>query len=232
MSTNPNIEQLAKMREGRGFIAALDQSGGSTPKALRLYGIPEDSYLGDEQMFDLVHQMRSRIITSPVFSGDRILGVILFDMTMERMIEGMGTAEYLWERKGIVPFLKVDIGLQEKSNGVQLMKPIADLSDKLSRAVNHGVFGTKMRSIIAEADSVGVSQVVNQQFEFGDQIIGSGLVPIIEPEVDIKSASKSESEILLKKVLLDQLNSLPESKNILLKLTLPDIPNFYRELVD
>ena len=232
MSTNPNIEQLAKMREGRGFIAALDQSGGSTPKALRLYGIPEDSYLGDEQMFDLVHQMRSRIITSPVFSGDRILGVILFDMTMERMIEGMGTAEYLWERKGIVPFLKVDIGLQEKSNGVQLMKPIADLSDKLSRAVHHGVFGTKMRSIIAEADSVGVSQVVNQQFEFGDQIIGSGLVPIIEPEVDIKSASKSESEILLKKALLDQLNSLPESKNILLKLTLPDIPNFYRELVD
>ncbi len=232
MRTNQNVEQLAKMRDGRGFIAALDQSGGSTPKALRLYGVAEDQYANETEMFDLVHQMRARIITSPVFTGVRILGVILFDMTMERTIDGIGAAEYLWQRKSIVPFLKVDVGLQEKADGVQLMKPILDLEDKLARAVHHGVFGTKMRSIISEANPIGVQQIVSQQFEIGQQILASGLAPIIEPEVDIKSESKMESEILLKKSLLEQLDGLMESENILLKLTLPETPNFYAELVN
>ena len=232
MRTNQNVEQLAKMRDGRGFIAALDQSGGSTPKALRLYGVAEDQYANETEMFDLVHQMRARIITSPVFTGVRILGVILFDMTMERTIDGIGAAEYLWQRKSIVPFLKVDVGLQEKADGVQLMKPILDLEDKLARAAHHGVFGTKMRSIISEANPIGVQQIVSQQFEIGQQILASGLAPIIEPEVDIKSESKMESEILLKKSLLEQLDGLMESENILLKLTLPETPNFYAELVN
>ena len=232
MRTNQNVEQLAKMRDGRGFIAALDQSGGSTPKALRLYGVAEDQYANETEMFDLVHQMRARIITSPVFTGVRILGVILFDMTMERTIDGIGAAEYLWQRKSIVPFLKVDVGLQEKADGVQLMKPILDLEDKLARAAHHGVFGTKMRSIISEASPIGVQQIVSQQFEIGQQILASGLAPIIEPEVDIKSESKMESEILLKKSLLEQLDGLMESENILLKLTLPETPNFYAELVN
>ena len=232
MRTNQNVEQLAKMRDGRGFIAALDQSGGSTPKALRLYGVAEDQYANETEMFDLVHQMRARIITSPVFTGVRILGVILFDMTMERTIDGIGAAEYLWQRKSIVPFLKVDVGLQEKADGVQLMKPILDLEDKLARAAHHGVFGTKMRSIISEANPIGVQQIVSQQFEIGQQILASGLAPIIEPEVDIKSDSKMESEILLKKSLLEQLDGLMESENILLKLTLPETPNFYAELVN
>ena len=232
MRTNQNVEQLAKMRDGRGFIAALYQSGGSTPKALRLYGVAEDQYANETEMFDLVHQMRARIITSPVFTGVRILGVILFDMTMERTIDGIGAAEYLWQRKSIVPFLKVDVGLQEKADGVQLMKPILDLEDKLARAAHHGVFGTKMRSIISEANPIGVQQIVSQQFEIGQQILASGLAPIIEPEVDIKSESKMESEILLKKSLLEQLDGLMESENILLKLTLPETPNFYAELVN
>ena len=232
MRTNQNVEQLAKMRDGRGFIAALDQSGGSTPKALRLYGVAEDQYANETEMFDLVHQMRARIITSPVFTGVRILGVILFDMTMERTIDGIGAAEYLWQRKSIVPFLKVDVGLQEKADGVQLMKPILDLEDKLARAAHNGVFGTKMRSIISEANPIGVQQIVSQQFEIGQQILASGLAPIIEPEVDIKSESKMESEILLKKSLLEQLDGLMESENILLKLTLPETPNFYAELVN
>ncbi|MEI6867778.1 MAG: fructose bisphosphate aldolase [Actinomycetes bacterium] len=227
-----NLEQLAKMRNGNGFIAALDQSGGSTPKALKLYGIAESQYVDEAAMFDLVHQMRARIITSPVFNGDRILGVILFEMTMDRKIDGLGSAEYLWQRKQIVPFLKVDVGLQYEIDGVQLMKPIADLSEKLESAGRHGVFGTKMRSIIAHADPIGVSKVVNQQFAFGKRIMETGLVPIIEPEVDINSTTKLESEILLKKELIQNLNSLTGSQHVLLKLTLPDEPNFYSELVN
>lgn len=220
------------MRNGNGFIAALDQSGGSTPKALKLYGIAESQYVDEGAMFDLVHQMRARIITSPVFNGDRILGVILFEMTMDRKIDGLGSAEYLWQRKQIVPFLKVDVGLQYEIDGVQLMKPIADLSEKLESAGRHGVFGTKMRSIIAHADPIGVSKVVNQQFAFGKRIMETGLVPIIEPEVDINSTTKLESEILLKKELIQNLNSLTGSQHVLLKLTLPDEPNFYSELVN
>ncbi len=220
------------MRNGNGFIAALDQSGGSTPKALKLYGIAESQYVDEAAMFDLVHQMRARIITSPVFNGDRILGVILFEMTMDRKIDGLGSAEYLWQRKQIVPFLKVDVGLQYEIDGVQLMKPIADLSEKLESAGRHGVFGTKMRSIIAHADPIGVSKVVNQQFAFGKRIMETGLVPIIEPEVDINSTTKLESEILLKKELIQNLNSLTGSQHVLLKLTLPDEPNFYSELVN
>jgi fructose-bisphosphate aldolase class I len=227
-----NLEQLAKMRNGNGFIAALDQSGGSTPKALKLYGIAESQYVDEAAMFDLVHQMRARIITSPVFNGGRILGVILFEMTMDRKIDGLGSAEYLWQRKQIVPFLKVDVGLQYEIDGVQLMKPIADLSEKLESAGRHGVFGTKMRSIIAHADPIGVSKVVNQQFAFGKRIMETGLVPIIEPEVDINSTTKLESEILLKKELIQNLNSLTGSQHVLLKLTLPDEPNFYSELVN
>lgn len=220
------------MRNGNGFIAALDQSGGSTPKALKLYGIAESQYVDEAAMFDLVHQMRARIITSPVFNGGRILGVILFEMTMDRKIDGLGSAEYLWQRKQIVPFLKVDVGLQYEIDGVQLMKPIADLSEKLESAGRHGVFGTKMRSIIAHADPIGVSKVVNQQFAFGKRIMETGLVPIIEPEVDINSTTKLESEILLKKELIQNLNSLTGSQHVLLKLTLPDEPNFYSELVN
>lgn len=227
-----NLEQLAKMRNGAGFVAALDQSGGSTPKALKLYGITEAQYSDEAAMFDLVHQMRARIITSPVFTGERILGVILFEMTMDRKIEGLGSAEYLWKRKQIVPFLKVDVGLQYEIDGVQLMKPITNLEAKLESALRHGVFGTKMRSIIAHADPIGVTKVVNQQFAFGRRIMESGLVPIIEPEVDIKSTTKLESEVLLKKELIQNLDSLTGSQHVLLKLTLPEEADFYTELVN
>lgn len=226
-----NNEQLTRMREGKGFIAALDQSGGSTPKALRLYGIEENEYSGEAEMFDLIHQMRTRMITSPVFNGERVLGAILFEGTMERDIEGIGAAEYLWKKKQVIPFLKIDKGLADDADGVQVMKPNPDLDALLTRAVAKGVFGTKMRSVIKEANEKGIKAVVAQQFEVGRQILRAGLVPIIEPEVDINSATKGEAEILLKQALLEELDKQPADQPVMLKLTLPNVDNFYAELV-
>ena len=226
-----NTEQLEKMKTGKGFIAALDQSGGSTPKALKLYGIEESAYSGDEEMFDLVHQMRTRIIKSPSLNDERTLGAILFDMTMERTIDGKGTAEYLWENKKIVPFLKIDNGLAAEENGVQVMKAIPELDDRLARANGHKVFGTKMRSVIKLANRKGIQQIVDQQFEIGKKILAAGLVPIIEPEVDINSHEKEQAEGILKLEILDQLNKLKDNQNVMLKLTLPSQDNFYSDLV-
>ena len=226
-----NTEQLEKMKNGKGFIAALDQSGGSTPKALKLYGIEESAYSGEEEMFDLVHQMRTRIIKSPSLNSERTLGAILFDMTMERTIDGKGTAEYLWENKKIVPFLKIDNGLAAEENGVQVMKAIPELDDRLARANGHKVFGTKMRSVIKLANRKGIQQIVDQQFEIGKKILAAGLVPIIEPEVDINSHEKEQAEGILKLEILDQLNKLKDNQNVMLKLTLPSQDNFYSDLV-
>ena len=225
------MNQMEIMRQGKGFIAALDQSGGSTPKALKLYGIAEDAYSGDEQMFDLVHQMRARIIESPVFTSKRILAVILFEMTMNRSIDGMGTAEYLWNRKGIVPFLKIDNGLLDELDGVQLMKPIPQLDQRLHDALSHQVFGTKMRSLIKLANMQGIQSCINQQFEFAIKILKAGLIPIIEPEVDIKSPEKAAAELFLKNGLLKALDSLTPTQNVILKLTLPNEIGFYSDLV-
>lgn len=226
-----NNEQLTRMRDGKGFIAALDQSGGSTPKALRLYGIEESTYSGDEQMFDLMHAMRSRMILSPAFSGDRVLGAILFEGTMDRTVEGIGTAEFLWTKKNVVPFLKVDKGLADEANGVQMMKPMPDLDDLCKRAVSKGVFGTKMRSVIKAANKTGIEAVVAQQFEVGKQIISNGLVPIIEPEVDINIPDKSEAEAILRTALKSALDGLSADQPVMLKLTIPNEDNFYAELV-
>lgn len=226
-----NNEQLTRMREGKGFIAALDQSGGSTPKALRLYGIEENEYSGEAEMFDLIHQMRTRMITSPVFNGERVLGAILFEGTMERDIEGMGAAEYLWKKKQVIPFLKIDKGLADDADGVQVMKPNPDLDALLTRAVAKGIFGTKMRSVIKEANEKGIKAVVAQQFEVGRQILKAGLVPIIEPEVDINSQTKGEAEVLLKQALLEELDKQPADQPVMLKLTLPNVDNFYADLV-
>ena len=231
MSASINPEQLQKAKSDKGFIAALDQSGGSTPKALKLYGVEESEYKNDAEMFDLVHAMRTRIIKSPAFTGSRILGAILFEMTMNRTIDGKGTAEFLWQNKQILPFLKVDNGLADDSNGAQIMKPIPELGTRLESAKSHGVFGTKMRSVIKLGNKTGISDVVKQQFEIGKEIISAGLVPIIEPEVDIKSPEKSDAEVLLKAEILDQLNSLAGDQNVMLKLTLPNEPGFYAELV-
>jgi len=222
---------LQKMKSGNGFIAALDQSGGSTPKALKLYGIEPSQYSGDAEMFDLMHQMRSRIMMSPAFTGERVLGAILFEMTMDRQVEGMGSAEYLWNKKGVVPFIKVDKGLADEANGVQLMKPMPELDALLQRSLSHGVFGTKMRSVIKLADTTGVSAVVDQQFEVGRQILAAGLVPIIEPEVDIHSPQKAEAEELLKAAITTQLDRLGADENVMLKLTLPSTPGFYDDVI-
>lgn len=226
-----NNEMLERVRSGAGFIAALDQSGGSTPKALRLYGIAESEYGNDEQMFDLIHGMRSRMITSPVFNGDRILGAILFEGTMDREIEGRGSAEYLWAVKGVVPFLKVDKGLADEADGAQVMKPMPGLDGLLERAVGKGVFGTKMRSVIKLANEAGVGAVVAQQFEVGRQILAAGLVPIIEPEVDINSPEKDGAEELLKAALLAELDRQPADQPVMLKLTIPSVDDFYLDLV-
>ena len=226
-----NERQLEKMRDGHGFIAALDQSGGSTPRALRLYGIPETAYTNDTEMFDLVHAMRSRIMTSPAFSGDRILGSILFARTMERTVEGKGTAEFLWDDKGIVPFLKVDHGLETESHGARRMAPIPDLDEVLQRALGHGVFGTKMRSVIGLADRIGIESVVAQQFEVAQQILAAGLVPIIEPEVDIHSDQKEAAEDLLREALLHHLDRLDPGSEVMLKLTLPEQDGLHAPLV-
>jgi len=224
-------QQKAKLRTQPGFIAALDQSGGSTPKALKLYGIPESAWSGDAAMMDLVHAMRVRIITSPSFNGDRILAAILFEDTMERDILGRPTAQYLWEVKQVVPILKVDKGLEAEANGVQLMKPIPDLDRLLARARAKGIFGTKMRSVIKQANPAGIRAVVDQQFEIARKIIAAGLVPIIEPEVDIKCPDKAAAENLLKAAIIASLDSLPEGQQVMLKLTLPDKDNHYAECI-
>ncbi len=224
-------KQLEKMRTQDGFIAALDQSGGSTPKALKAYGINESDYNNDEQMYDLVHAMRSRIITSPVFTSDRIIGAILFENTLDREIEGKPTSQYLWEEKGIVPFLKVDKGLEDKANGVQLMKPMLELDQLLAKAKTKDVFGTKMRSVIWEANEQGIRDVVAQQILFAQQIINAGLVPIIEPEVSIDSPEKAQAEIILNRELMSQLDNLHPNHYVMLKLTLPEQPNLYADTI-
>lgn len=226
-----NELQAKRMSEGKGFIAALDQSGGSTPKALAAYGVYEDKYSNEEEMFDLVHQMRTRIIKSPAFSQDRILGAILFEQTMDRDIDGKKTADFLWENKGVVPFLKVDKGLADLNNGVQLMKPMPELDALLARANERHIFGTKMRSVIKELNEEGIKAIVEQQFAVGRQILAAGLMPIIEPEVDIHSEQKAQIEELLKKEILAQLDKLPEGQQIMLKLTIPDVANTYAELI-
>ena len=223
---------LQQMKSGKGFIAALDQSGGSTPKALALYGVTESAYSNEAEMFDRMHEMRSRLIKSPVFNGDRVIGAILFEMTMERTIDGLGSAEYLWTKKRVVPFLKVDNGLADEANDVQLMKPIPELGARIAAANKHGVFGTKMRSVINLANSSGIDAVVKQQFDIGKEIIAGGLVPIIEPEVSIKSPQKAEAEEILKKSILDYANTLSGDQNIMLKLSIPTKANLYKELVD
>ncbi len=226
-----NQDQLTRLRSGKGFIAALDQSGGSTPKALRLYGIEESEYSSEAEMFDLIHAMRTRMITSSAFTGDRVLGAILFEGTMDRQIDGIGSAEYLWSKKKVVPFLKVDKGLEDEVDGVQMMKPMPQLDDLLTRAVGNGIFGTKMRSVIKIADPTGIKNVVAQQFAVGRQILAAGLVPIIEPEVDINSPSKDAAETLLKAALLDELSTQSAEQPVMLKLTLPSVDDFYAELV-
>ncbi len=226
-----NQEMLERVRKSEGFIAALDQSGGSTPKALRLYGVEESEYSGETEMFDKMHAMRSRMITSPVFDGKRILAAILFEGTMDREIEGKGSADYLWSVKHVVPFLKVDKGLVDEADGVQVMKPMPGLDDLLTRAVTKGVFGTKMRSVIKLANAKGVEAVVAQQFEVGNQILRAGLVPIIEPEVDINSPEKGAAEELLKASILQHVAAVPDGQHVMLKLTIPDIDNFYTELI-
>jgi fructose-bisphosphate aldolase class I len=225
-----NQEQLEKVRTGDGFIAALDQSGGSSPKALRLYGVDESQYANDEEMFDRIHEMRARIIKSPAFTGDRILGAILFENTMDRQIDGRDTGDVLWS-KGVVPFLKVDQGLAPAADGVQVMKPIGGLDELLKRAVDKGMFGTKMRSVIAEANEQGVDAVVRQQFEIGRQILDAGLVPIIEPEVDIHSLTKAEAEVLLEAAIRAELDQLGDQQ-VMLKLTIPSEDDFYRGLIE
>lgn len=227
-----NDEQLQKIKDGNGFIAALDQSGGSTPKALSLYGIDPGSYQGDAEMFDLMHAMRSRIVTSPSFDGDRIVGAILFEMTMDREIGGRGAADYLWSQKRIVPFLKIDKGLEDERDGVQLMKPIPGLDDLLERGVKKGVFGTKERSVVKLADKDGIGAVVDQQAEVARQVLAHGLVPILEPEVDIKSPQKAEAEQLLRDALLAAADAVPDGQQVMLKLTLPSEDDFYRPLVE
>ena len=227
-----NEEQLQKMRDGAGFIAALDQSGGSTPKALKLYGISEDSWSGDEEMFDLIHDMRARIIKSPSFNGDRILGAILFEMTMDRQIDGLDTGDYLWSKKNIVPILKIDKGLAGEADGVQLMKPIPGLDELLERGVARNMFGTKERSVIKLADPKGVEAIAAQQFEIGVQVLRHGLVPILEPEIDIHSPQKAEAEELLKQALVSGLDQVPDGQQVMFKLTLPEIDGFYTELVE
>jgi len=227
-----NTQQYEKVKTAKGFIAALDQSGGSTPKALGLYGIKSDAYSGEQQMFDLIHAMRTRIVTSPAFNGDRILGAILFEQTMDRDVQGRGTADYLWSVKNVVPFLKVDKGLADEVNGAQVMKPMPGLDALLARARDKGVFGTKMRSVIKRADDKGIRDVVAQQFTIGKQILGAGLMPIIEPEVDIHAPDKQAAEQVLKTAIREQLDALPANQQVMLKLTIPSVDDFYADFVN
>jgi len=224
-------QQAAKIRTQPGFIAALDQSGGSTPKALKLYGIEENTYSGEQQMMDLVHKMRTRIVSSPVFDGKRVVGAILFEATMDRDFGGKPAADYLWNTKGVVPFLKIDKGLADEANGVQLMKPMPTLDDLLKKAKSKGIFGTKERSVIKSNNAEGIKAVVKQQFEVARQVLSHGLVPIVEPEVDIKNPDKKGSEAVLKKEILAELDKLPNNQQVMLKLTIPDVDNFYAELI-
>ncbi len=226
-----NAQMAEQMTSGHGFIAALDQSGGSTPKALKLYGVEEDAYGSEAEMFDLIHAMRSRIVMSPALTGDRVIGAILFEMTMDREIGGKPSARFLWEDKQVVPFLKVDKGLEEASEGVKLMKPIPGLDALLDRARDHGVFGTKMRSVIDAASSGGIKAIVDQQFEIGAQIAGHGLMPILEPEVTITIPDKAEAEAMLRDEILRHLDAM-EGSQVMLKLSLPSVDNFYQPLVD
>jgi fructose-bisphosphate aldolase class I len=227
-----NEEQRNEMASRRGFIAALDQSGGSTPKALKLYGISDDAYTNDEQMFDLIHQMRERLMTSPSFTGDKVLATILFEQTMDRAINGENTADFLWKQKHVVPFVKVDQGLSDADNGVQLMKPMTKLDALLERAVEHGIFGTKMRSFIQEPNQDGIKAIVDQQFDYADTIAQRGLMPIIEPEVSIKSPDKAAADGLLVAALHAKLDGLPSDRQVMLKLTLPDEDNLYASLIE
>jgi len=230
-SDTVNQEQLNKVTKGQGFIAALDQSGGSTPKALKLYGVEESAYKGDAEMFDMVHAMRSRIVTSPAFDGKRVIGAILFEATMDRQIDGVDAATYLWEKKHVVPFLKVDKGLNDEADGVQTMKAMPELDALLKRAVAKGIFGTKMRSVVNSANEKGIAAVLDQQFAVGQQILAAGLMPILEPEVSIGAADKKEAEALLKDGFLQRLDALPEGSKVMLKLTLPTVEGFFDELV-
>jgi fructose-bisphosphate aldolase class I len=225
-------KQAEQMRSGKGFIAALDQSGGSTPKALKLYGVPETAYANDEEMFALIHRMRARIATSPAFNGDRVIGAILFERTMDGEIEGLPSADYLWKTKGVVPFLKIDQGLQEAADGVKLMKPIKGLDALLKRAVDKGIFGTKERSVIDAADKKGIAAVVAQQFELADQVAAAGLMPIIEPEVTISIPDKKEAEGILLAEITRHLDQLPSGRQVMLKLTLPTVDNLYKPLIE
>lgn len=225
-----DTEQFEKVKSGRGFFAALDQSGGSTPKALAEYGVEKDRYSSDDEMFDLVHAMRTRVITNTAFDGSRILAAILFEQTMERTINGMPTARYLWQAKNVVPFLKVDLGLAPEQDDVQLMKPISNLDDLLERARRHQIFGTKMRSVIKDADETGIAAIVDQQFEYGERIRAAGLVPILEPEVSISSPHKAEAESLLRDAIAKHVGALPADARIMLKITIPSEPGLYGEL--
>ncbi len=225
-------KQLEVMASAKGFIAALDQSGGSTPRALAAYGIAEDRYSNEEEMFDMVHAMRTRIIKDKAFNKDRVIGAILFEQTMDRKIDGKYTGEYLWEEKGIVPFVKIDEGLAEQQNGVQLMKEMKGLDALLDRAVKHNIFGTKERSVIHEYNEEGIRAVVKQQFEIGRRVLDKGMMPIIEPEVSIKSPEKEKCEALLKACILEELKNLKEGEKVMLKLTIPTVPNFYKELIE
>lgn len=226
-----NSEQLSKVAAGRGFVAALDQSGGSTPKALKLYGVDESAWKNDTEMFDLVHAMRTRIVTSPAFDGRRVLGAILFEQTMDRDFEGQNAVDYLWKKKQVVPFLKVDKGLEAEADGVQLMKPMPELGALLERAVARGVFGTKMRSVINAANASGIEATVEQQFVVGRQILAGGLMPILEPEVNIKAHDKAEAETLMKAAILRHLDALPADQRIMLKLSPPSVDGFFAELI-
>ena len=227
-----NQAQLDRIASGKGFIAALDQSGGSTPKALKLYGIDESAYSGEKEMFDLVHQMRTRIVTSPAFSGERVVGAILFERTMDDSFAGKDAVAYLWEDKGVVPFLKIDKGLEDEADGVQRMKPIPGLADLLARAKAKGVFGTKERSVIKQDNAGGIAAVLDQQFELGQQVLDAGLVPIIEPEVDIKAADKAAIEVELKKGILERLARVDPATPVIFKLTLPEVDGYFQEIVD
>ena len=221
-----------KMREGRGFIAALDQSGGSTPKALRQYGIADDAWKTEDEMFDLMHAMRARIMTAPAFTGEKVIGAILFEQTMDRRVDGLPTATYLWQKRGVVPFLKIDKGLEAEADGVQLMKPIPGLEALLQRAAAAGIFGTKERSVINAANPAGIAAIVAQQFALGAQVAAAGLMPILEPEVTISIPDKAEAEAMLREAILEALDALPEDRQVMLKLSLPSVDNFYLPLVE